>query len=339
MKAAVFAYSRQGCQTARRIRNFFDNAECRAYTIQRLDMPDFLPLAQPSAPLYAELFGWADVLVFVGACGIAVRAIAPYVRDKQTDPAVLCIDEQGQFGISLLSGHIGGANRLARDISAFLHAVPVITTATDINHRFSVDAWAAEQGFLLDSMQAAKAVSAAILERDIPLASDLPITSALPNGILPGGQGDVGIYISWCVRQPFPTTLRVIPPVLHVGIGCRRGISSETIGRVVDRVCSQNGIDIRAVRCAASIDLKADERGLLDFCRQKDWPLSFYSADELLAVQGEFSASSFVRSVTGVDNVCERAALLHADRLIVRKTASDGVTVAIAAENQEVRFG
>ena len=112
----------------------------------------------------------------------------------------------------------------------------------------------------------------------------------------------------------------------------------ESVRRAVEQVCRENAIDRRAICCAASIDLKADESGLLEYCRGSNIPIRFYSADALRAVAGEFTPSAFVQRVTGVDNVCERAALLGAERLIVKKTALDGVTVALAEEKWEVRF-
>lgn len=127
--------------------------------------------------------------------------------------------------------------------------------------------------------------------------------------------------------------------MLHVGLGCRRGTPAEAIRALVEQVLEEHAIHPRAVKCAASIDLKAEEPGLLAFCREKGWPVRFHSAGELAAVEGAFTPSAFVRTVTGVDNVCERAALLGAERLLVKKTARDGVTVAVAAEHWEVRFG
>ena len=149
----------------------------------------------------------------------------------------------------------------------------------------------------------------------------------------------MGIYLTATNAEPFENTLRLIPKVLHLGIGCRRGTEKEAIERAVTQVFKENGLDFRAVQSAASIDLKKDEEGLLSFCEEQNIPIRFYSAVELEAVPGEFTPSPFVRKVTGVDNVCERAALIGADHLIVKKTACHGVTVAVATEKWEVHFG
>lgn len=337
MNIALFAFSRQGCETARRVMRCLESDVLQAYTVERLREPDFQTIP-PSPDFYGTVFRESDAMVFVGSCGIALRKIAPYVRDKQTDPAVVVIDELGTFVIPILSGHIGGANDLARDLSRKLGATPVITTATDIHHKFSVDAWATRNGCVIGDLKAAKAVSAAILEGDVPLSSEFPIATGLPNGVIPGESGKVGICITVHQAEPFEKTLRLIPRLLHLGIGCRKGISADAVREAVESVLEQHNLDFRAVKCAASIDLKAQEPGLLEFCEQRNLPVSFYSAQELQSVPGAFTSSEFVRSVTGVDNVCERAALMGGARLIVKKTAGNGVTVAVAAEAWEVRF-
>ena len=339
MKIALFAYSRQGCRTAHRVMSFFSQDDIKAHTMERFEETGFDPIRRPAKPFYGELFSWADALIFVGSCGIAVREIAPHVRDKRTDPAVVCIDELGRFVIPLLSGHIGGANEMALKIATELNATPVITTATDINNRFSVDTWAARNDFMIDNIHRAKTVSAAILERDIPLSCDFPIATNLPNGVVLGNSGDLGISISYLKRSPFEQTLRLVPKILHVGIGCRRGTSADAISEAVKAAFEQNGLDGKGIKCVASIDLKADEAGLLKYCEDHGLTPVFYSSAELLEVPGTFTPSAFVQSVTGVDNVCERAALRGADKLIVKKTALNGVTVAVAAEKLEVRFG
>lgn len=339
MKAALFAFSRRGCETARSVMKQLSEWEVHAFTVERLAQAPFAPLQKPTPQFYGELFRSCDALIFVGAAGIAVREIAPHVQDKRTDPAVLCIDELGQYVIPLLSGHIGGANQLASVLAEKLGALPVITTATDINRKFSVDAWAAGNSCVIDNMAAAKAVSASILERPVPLYSEYPVGTELPSGVVRGERGEIGISISARKKTPFGTTLLLVPRVLTVGIGCRKGMPKEAIRRAVEETFEENGLDLRAVRGAGSIDLKAEEQGLLSYCKEQKWPVRFFTAEELLQAEGDFTPSSFVKSVTGVDNVCERAAKKLSDRLIVRKRAKDGVTVAVAEDDWEVRFG
>ena len=179
MNIAVFAYGRQGCRTARRVAAHFAGHTVKAYTMERFGETGFLPIRSPAKAFYGPIFADVDAMVFVGSTGIAVREIAPHVRDKATDPAVVSVDELGRFCVPLLSGHIGGANDLALELANALGAIPVITTATDINRRFSVDAWAARNGYVISNLSRAKAVSAAILEGDIPLKSDYPIQSQI----------------------------------------------------------------------------------------------------------------------------------------------------------------
>ena len=338
MKIAFFTYSRKGCETVRKIRTGFLESELRSYTMERFGESDFLPFEHPSDSFYCKLFQWADALVFVCSCGIAVREIAPHLKNKCTDPAVICTDDSGKFVIPLLSGHVGGANELAKQIAEILCATPVITTATDVNHKFSVDSWAATNGYTIDDMSVAKAVSAAVLEKSIPLVCDFPVQSDLPNGVKTGEKGELGICISWEMKTPFKQTLRLIPSVLHLGIGCRKGTTSQEISDAVNLVLDTNCIDKRAIKCVASVDLKSEEAGLLEYCKENGFLIRFYSPDELQSVKGEFSSSAFVQSITGVDNVCERAAMIDAERLIVKKTAVNGVTVAIASEKTEVCF-
>ena len=338
-QGAVFAFSRRGMETARRIRAERLFQSCRYFAPARLAEAEFEAVEGALPDFVEPIFRRTDALIFVGACGIAVRAVAPHLRSKAEDPAVLAVDETARFVVPLVSGHIGGANRLARLLARDLEAEPVVTTATDVNAKFSVDAWAAEQGLHINRLDAAKAVSAAILEGPVPLKSDFPIAGELPPGVVPGDRGSVGICVSW-KRNPdaFDRTLLLTPRVVRLGIGCRRGTSAAAIEAAVSEVLDAHGIDPWSVKCCASIDLKRDEPGLLDFCRERGWPVEFYSAQELQRVEGAFTPSDFVRSVTGVDNVCERAALLGAEKLIAKKTARDGVTAAAAVERYIVTF-
>lgn len=341
MRAAILYFSRKGGETALRV------AQCltkEGYCCDLYAPGKHAEIGVKTINGSARIFTGAlmaektEAIIFIGACGIAVRSIAPYIKSKTVDPAIICVDECAKFAISLLSGHIGGGNRLTGTLAKGIDAVPVITTATDVNGRFSVDAWAAENGFVIGSMEAAKRVSAAILEKDIPICADVPITGTLRGGLC-RGDGELGICVSVRKQKPFEDTLFIIPRVLKLGIGCRRGTSCEQIETAVKEVLENSGLDFRAVRECASVNLKSDEEGLLKFCSKHNLPASFFSPEELRTLQGGFTASEFVNNTVGTDNVCERSAVFGGGRLIVPKTVGDGVTVAVAEALWEVHFG
>lgn len=301
-------------------------------------------------------FQQKDALIFVGATGIAVRAIAPYVRSKVTDPAVLLIDEKGNYCIPLLSGHIGGANELAAGISKAIQAVPVITTATDINQRWAVDVFASKNGLYIQDMKKAKEISARILEgeriaiecqglasehlHEMGKTGELILwnesKSDCQEGLLLEPDISIGIYKKPEYRQ----TLYLIPKSVTLGIGCRKGTSADQIESVVNKILAREGIWKESILKAASIDLKAEEPGILEYCKRQKIEFFVYSADELRRIEGHFSKSDFVKQVTGVENVCERSAVCASNQgsLIVRKQAGEGVTVALAAEEWRVHF-
>ena len=326
MNAAVIAFTRRGAALGDMIaERLGGDLHVPARFAQ-----DFGAAAYDSLEAWtAEAWQSRDALLFIGACGIAVRAIAPHVRDKFTDPAVVVMDEGGRFVIPLLSGHVGGANALAAALAEVTGGQAVISTATDVNGRFAVDVWARERGLAITDRQLAKAVSAAILEDEaVGFASDFD--HGCPPGLRPG-RAELGVWVT-CRSGggPFPRTLRLVPRQLVLGIGCRRGIAKEAVAAAVDAALEMAGLDPQAAAAVATIELKAEEPGLLAFCRERGLPLRAYSAAALSAVPGDFTASPFVRSVTGVDNVCERAALAEGGTLLLPKTAGNGVTVAIA---------
>ena len=338
MRLSILAFTRRGCCLARRVKQALSPAECRMMTMEKFGESDFEVYRPPLTEAVGNLFSWCDQLVFIGSTGMAVRGIAPWVKDKKPDPGVLVIDEGGTYVISLLSGHIGGANALTVSLAAAIGAQPIVTTATDVEGKFSVDAWAKGQGLHIGSMALAKAVSAAILEGDVPICADCPLPEKLPAGLVKGEEGELGIYVGTHARRPFRQTLVLTPKVLTLGLGCRKNTPEEAIEALVSRVLAEKGLSRAAIRGAASIDLKAKEPGLLAFCGHRGIPVKFYSAGELKAVPGQFTPSAFVSSVTGVDNVCERAAAAEGGRIIVPKTAENGVTVAISEKEWEVSF-
>lgn len=163
-----------------------------------------------------------DALIFIGAAGIAVRAIAPYIKSKDTDPAVIVCDEMGKFVIPVLSGHIGGANRLACELAEKINAQPVITTATDINKVWAVDSWASENGFYIENIKNIKYISSALLRKEsVGLDSDFKINGPLPENIS-FGSFENGVVISPFLKKTFKNTLNIVPKCIFLGIGCRK---------------------------------------------------------------------------------------------------------------------
>lgn len=306
-----------------------------------------------------EQFAASDGIIFVGASGIAVRTIAPFVRSKKTDPAVVVVDELGKYAISLLSGHLGGANGLAKSCADILGGTAVITTATDLNGLFAVDVFAAKTGMAIENMNGAKAVSAALLAGEpVGCYSEFPVKGNLPRGIYlcgqdgrpihkereegtePGGPLTVGFAItvhSGC--RPFAQTAVLIPRKVILGLGCRKGKETGAIEKTVGEAQKQLDLHSESIKCAASIDLKAKEEGILSYCQKKKIPFYTYTAAALRSVSGDFTGSGFVERAAGVDNVCERSAICAGgNRLILKKIKGDGVTAALALEDWSVEF-
>ena len=276
----------------------------------------------------ARQFAGSDALVFVGAVGIAVRAIAPHCQSKAQDPAVVVLDECGRFAVPILSGHLGGANDLARALAAVCGAVPVITTATDANGVFAVDEWAKHQNCTVLEPERIKKVSGALLAgRTVRFASDWPIAGSPPAGLAEDAAAPE-LALTLC---PAGDALHLVPRIGVLGVGCRRGTGADTLAEAFAAFCAQAGLAPQCIAAAASIDLKQNEAGLLAFCQSRGWPVEFFTAEQLRAAPGSFTPSAFVQSVTGVDNVCERSAVLAAGgTLVFHKYAHTGVTFALA---------
>lgn len=345
MKISVICFTLNGanlCQNlikALKIKEY----DIKAFTLgSRVTQPEIEPLKENLQEWTRRQFNNVDGLVFIGAAGIAVRAIAPFVKDKTKDPAVIVMDEGGAFVIPLLSGHIGGANELASEIASLMGSIPVITTATDSNHKFAVDLFAKRNHLYISRMDVAKEISAAVLNNEVVgLNCDFPILGSVPDSLSSQKDCVSGICISYMEnKKPFKKTLNLIPKIITLGIGCRKGKTLDEIETVVFDRLRVNQISFHAVSNVASIDLKKDEEGLLEFCKKYDLKLTTYSAEQLEKAQGTYMESDYVKSVTGIGNVCERAARLGSNNgtVIQKKYAENGVTVSIARKDWSVEF-
>ena len=278
----------------------------------------------------AAHFSQSDGLVYVGAAGIAVRAIAPHLKSKTTDPAVVVVDECARYAIPILSGHLGGANDLARAIGRVCGALPVLTTATDVNGVFAVDEWAKRQNCLVLNPERIKTVSAKLLAGGtITVQSSWPIAGQPPRNVCQ--TEDRGADVLLDIHPGTGEKLHLVPRIAVLGVGCKKNVSFQMLEAALAAFLERTGVCEQAISAVASIDLKKNEPGLLDFCAAHGWPLKTYPAEQLRAVEGQFNPSAFVQGVTGVDNVCERSAVLASGGTLCQgKTARDGITMALA---------
>lgn len=348
MKVSLISFTGEGANTCRKIEDGLKRKghDCSAYGKEPYaEAAGILPVRGGLDKWTADAFSRNDALVFVGASGIAVRAIAPHIRDKTVDPAVTVVDEKGNHAISLLSGHLGGANEITREIAAIVGAVPVITTATDLNQRFAVDDWAKKNCLQIGDMKLAKEISAAILRGEtVGVSSESPIEGELPDGLcyLPEGEPPaIGFRIS--VREedgPFEKNLHLIPRTVTVGMGCRKGVPLEAAEELLYKVLKENRLSVKSIEKICTVDIKKEEPALKRLAEKLGVPLQAFSAEELKQAPGEFTSSEFVNRITGVDNICERTAVLGSrGELLAGKQALNGVTAAIAVRTEKFQFG
>jgi cobalt-precorrin 5A hydrolase len=336
-KVAVWAITPNGAALATRIAAAFPAADVYA-----MDTLAGLPISavrmRSLAEAVAAHFRRYGGHVFIMATGIVVRAVAGLIVHKTEDPAVVVVDDRGTFAISLLSGHLGGANRLAGRVAAAIGAQPVITTATDVNAVPAVDVLAAELGLEIENPQAIKSVNRALLTGS-PVEVHDPwgiLAGRIPNAAaFSGSRGAVPARVYADDRlAPAPAGALVLRPLsLVAGIGCNRNTRPEEMKDLLLDTLHAAGLARASLRSLASIDLKADEPGLAALAKELKLPLEFFAREQIGRVQDAVpSPSDAVAKHIGVKSVCEAAAMLasRGGTLIVPKRSSRNATVAIA---------
>ncbi|MCR5627684.1 MAG: cobalamin biosynthesis protein [Lachnospiraceae bacterium] len=343
---------------------FTQNGGKLAERIVRTGDGDFRAFTKPVSlrEWTGERFHSGTPIIFIGAVGIAVRSIAPFIKDKLTDIPVLVMDETGKYVIPILSAHYGGGIALAKKLAALTGAEPVITTATDLNGCFSVDVFASENGFLISDKDEIKYFSSEVLK-----GAQICFWTEMPKGIIKedklrnikneicsdnneNKEGN-GSFIAqqdakkvYIIISPFrdhvhshgSTSIHLIPKNIHVGIGCRSGKTYNELKSALKNALDRLNININAIGDISSIDVKMGEIGLLELCANLGIEKKFYGAEELKRAKGDFESSDFVEQTVGVGNVCERAAFLSASRSggsikLMGKTGYDGITVSVYA--------
>lgn len=346
MDIGVISFTRQGAELSRRVRSVWMQAEL--YTKWSGDSLEGIKHIEDPIHIWSgEQMKKRSAVLFIGACGIAVRAIAPYAADKLLDSPVLVMDEKGRYVIPILSGHMGGANELACSLADALGAEAVITTATDINKRFAVDLFAKKNHLAIMNREGIAAVSSKILDgKEVTLMIEpghFCEGEPIPEGVrLVSYEERCSADIVITTKQEIKEAVLLLrPKVYALGMGCKKGKSLEEMQVFVDRILKEQDISEKEVFALTSIDRKAEETCFMEWSSSRRIPFLTFSAEELLAVTGNFHGSEFVRSQVGVENVCERSARKacgEAGQLVVSKQAEHGMTIAIAKRDWSVTF-
>ena len=344
MKVLVISFSKAGALLSKKVKELYKDQAMLVSTKEQLGS-EFHYSKDIKEQIRLD-FEKVDLIIFIGATGIAVRMMAPFLKDKYTDPAVLVMDETGKYVIALLSGHLGGANQYAKELANYCGSIPVITTASEQYELLAPDLFAQREGLVIQNRNQAKIASAFLNEHlRISIFNQTGYDYAYPKEYqkkeieqLKAFEPSIGISYQRVSQSEDICTL--VPKVLSLGVGCRKGVSFERIREAVSEIFDQEGLFLEAVREIATIDLKKEEPGLLQFASFLGVSVSCYTADELLAVPGEFNGSSFVASITGVDNICERAAVKASDdgKLLIEKHSKNGVTVAVAIDKGAMKW-
>ena len=293
---------------------------------------DLYPCKGRMQDVLAQVWQNYEGIICIMATGIVVRCLAPLLHDKFHDPAIVVLDEQGRFVISLLSGHIGGANALAREVAILTDGQAVLTTASDVLGHTALDLWCQKwQLQAADKASLTRAMGRLVNHGSLRIYTEIAMPPLPPDMVQTGHLENADLVISpYQIKTEKAALLH--PPALVLGIGCNRHTQEETIARAVVATLTKYKLAPAAVTKIASIDLKADEQGLLAYAAKQNLPLVFFNKEELNKVDNvQYSAAVF--QATGAKGVAEPAALLAAGAsatLLVPKIKWPDVTTAVA---------
>lgn len=351
---AVVAITKHGVELARKLGNSFQNAD--VYYMSKFEKGDErkqdIQLFTGSVRLLLpSLFEAYKGLIIIISLGAVVRMIAPLLKDKKTDPAVVVIDDKGEHVISVLSGHIGGANELTKEVAAALKARPIITTASDVQGTIPVDLFGKRFGWVWDSAEKLTPVSAAVVnEEKIAVVQESGEKEWWHYG--PSIPENIKLYHSVAeALNEKPDAALVIthrnlseeenlilhngvlyrPKMIVLGMGCNRGTSSEEIEAVIDETLEELNFSKKSVKALCTIDLKKDEAGLIEVANKNRWEFIYFTSNELNSIKIQ-DPSETVFKYTGAYGVSEPAALLYsgAEKLALTKKKSGNVTISVA---------
>lgn len=292
---------------------------------------------------FSILFYEYDAIIAIMASGILIRSIAPLIESKATDPAVLNIDDNGNFVISMLSGHLGGANRLTQKVAGLIDATPVITTSTDVNKKLGIDVLAKDLFLSIENTKEILFFNKSILDgKEIALTVNPNKNFNYLFKYLSDNELEIDISISYSSKV---NTDEIIARLedhelilkerkIVVGMGCKRGKECINIYNALKSSINELNIDMSRINQLASAEIKKDENGMLELSDKLNIPIYFVELEKLkLFESNDIQKSEFVKSKFGIYGVCEPSALIMAgfdSKLIYKKTSYNGITIAVA---------
>lgn len=338
----AIALTRDGAALACRLAGALPEARAHAPARFAAGLAGVEGFEEPVSVRIARLWGEAGGFLLVMAAGIAVRSIAPLLADKAVDPAVVVLDPAGHFAVPLLSGHLGGANDLARQVAELLGATPVITTATDAAGRPAVEMWAREKGLRWDDRAGVVAVNAAWASGD-PVGAyvDPPFVGLLGGlrhhlALVTGEEAEARRFdgvlfaVSHRLLPGVPAALWLRPPCLVLGVGCRKDADPEAVEAGVRGALAEAGLAADASAEVVSVDEKAREPALHALARSLGVAFQTYPAEVLAGVSAP-TPSERVRRAVGTPSVSEAAAIVAAGGpLLLSKVKGAAWTLAVA---------
>ena len=332
MKTAVYCVSKNAVKLAEKI-NLDSKYNCDIYISARLFAEkneyssDFIIMNESLKEIVEKTFSNYDLHIFIMATGIVVRVIADFIKSKDVDPAVLTVDEQGNFVISLLSGHLGGANEECAYLANVLGSLPVITTASDVSGKIAVDTLSQKLNAKLDDLESAKRVTALIVNGE-------KVRLLLPEKLTQNDSSVSGAVIVSNKKNIEIT--KIIPQNIIMGIGCKKNTSKENILTAVNDAMDKYNLEKKSLRIMASAWVKENETGLLEACLELGKEIIFFTKEEILELEGLIQEESeFVKSQIGVSAVSEPCAYLASNKngkFLVKKLIYDGITISIYEE-------
>ena len=334
MKLAFWTVTKGAGNIAReykeKLKEHLKNYDIDIFSLKKYDVENTIQIEDFSSNI-SEKFSQYDGHIFIMASGIVIRKIASLIGTKDKDPAVLLIDEGKHFVISLLSGHLGGANELAYSLANILKLIPVITTSSDVTGKIAVDIISQKLNAELEDLKSAKDVTSLIVNGQ-------KVNILLPKNVKVSDTNSADGFILVSNKKNIKYT-RIYPKNLILGIGCKKNTKAENILSAIENCLDKNNLDIKSIKKIATVDVKENEQGLINAAKFLNLDLEIVSRDKIKKIQNQFEGSDFVEKIIGVRAVSEPVALLSSvgnGKFLVMREKYNGITISIYEEEMKI---